>query len=115
MDVTEGFQELRIQEHTDQVPDGGIPRQITVHCRGEACRQAGPGDHVVLQGVSLPISNSGFNRGLLSETVFDCHKIYKMNKSETENDQPLTQSEVNDIMTDNFYNKLAMVNSLLIY
>ena len=97
------------------MPDGGIPRQITVHCRGEACRQAGPGDHVVLQGVSLPISNSGFNRGLLSETVFDCHKIYKMNKSETENDQPLTQSEVNDIMTDNFYNKLAMVNSLFNY
>ena len=75
------FQELRVQEHSDQVPDGGIPRQITVHCRGEMCRQAGPGDHVVLQGVYLPqASGSAFNRGLVSETLFDAHKIYKMNK-----------------------------------
>ena len=101
---------MRIQEHTDQVPDGGIPRQITVHCRGEACRQAGPGDHVVLQGVYLPVaSGSAYNRGLVSETLFDAHKIYKMNKAETEDDEPLTQDEVNEIMSGNFYDKLSQV------
>ena len=82
-----------------------------MHCRGEACRQAGPGDHVVLQGVSLPLSAGGFARGLISETIFDCHKIFKMNKSESEDEQPMTQDEVNQIMTDNFYNKLANVNT----
>ena len=104
------FQELRVQEHTDQVPDGGIPRQLTVHCRGESCRQAGPGDHIVLQGVSLPIAGTGFNKGLINETIFTVHKIFKMNKSETEDQEPLTQDEVSNIMTDNFYNKLATVS-----
>ena len=33
-----------------------------------------------------------------------------MNKSETEDQEPLTQDEVTNIMTDNFYNKLAMVS-----
>jgi len=56
------------------------------------------------------MSGSGFNKGLISETIFDVHKIYKMNKSETEDQEPLTQDEVTNIMTDNFYNKLAMVS-----
>merc|ERR1711892_1254510 len=102
------FQELRVQEHSDQVPDGGIPRMLTIHCRGENCRQAGPGDHVVLQGVYLPVaSGSAFNRGLVSETLFDAHKIYKMNKAESEDEEPLTQDEVNEIMSGNFYDKLS--------
>ena len=104
------FQELRVQEHSDQVPDGGIPRLITVHCRGENCRQAGPGDHVVLQGVYLPVaSGSAFNRGLVSETLFDAHKILLMNKAESEDAGELTQSEVNQIMSGNFYEKLSHV------
>lgn len=104
------FQELRVQEHSDQVPDGGIPRLITVHCRGENCRQAGPGDHVVLQGVYLPVaSGSAFNRGLVSETLFDAHKVYLMNKAESDESEPLTQSEVNQIMSGNFYEKLSQV------
>jgi len=101
------FQELKIQEHTDQVPEGGIPRQITVHCRGEVCRNASPGDHVVVQGVSLPLMGSGFNRGLLSDTVFEAHKIYKMNKSEVENDQELTEEEIEEIRSGDYYHKLA--------
>ncbi|GFR95413.1 DNA helicase [Elysia marginata] len=40
------FQELKIQEHSDQVPVGNIPRSMTVYCRGETTRKAQPGDHV---------------------------------------------------------------------
>ena len=52
---------------------------------------------------------TGFNRGLLSDTVFEAHKIYKMNKSEVENDQELTQEEIEEIRTGDYYHKLATV------
>ena len=52
---------------------------------------------------------SGFNRGLLSDTVFEAHKIYKMNKSEVENDQELTEEEIEEIRTGDYYHKLATV------
>ena len=54
---------------------------------------------------------SGFNRGLLSDTVFEAHKIYKMNKSEVENDQELTEEEIETIRTGDYYSKLATVRS----
>lgn len=65
------FQELKIQEHSDQVPVGEIPRTMTIICRGEVTRQAQPGDHIVVTGAFLPIVRSGFRQmvqGLLSET-----------------------------------------------
>ena len=37
---------------SDQVPVGNIPRSMTVYCRGEVTRQAQPGDHVSITGVS---------------------------------------------------------------
>ena len=56
---------------------------------------------------------TGFNRGLLSDTVFEAHKIYKMNKSEVENDEELTEEEVQEIMTGDYYSKLATVRLVL--
>ena len=35
------------------MPVGNIPRSMTVYCRGEVTRQATPGDHVCVTGVSL--------------------------------------------------------------
>ena len=54
------FQELRIQEHSDSVPTGSIPRSITVYCRGEATRLCVPGNHVSIDGIYLPIAKTGF-------------------------------------------------------
>ncbi len=45
-------------------------------CRGEVTRQAGPGDHVTVTGVFLPMARSGFrqiSQGLLSETFMEAH------------------------------------------
>lgn len=70
------FQELKIQEHSDQVPVGHIPRSVTIMCRGEITRQAQPGDHVNITGIFLPILRSGFRQmasGLLSETYIEAH------------------------------------------
>ena len=70
------FQEVKIQEHSDQVPVGHIPRTMTIMCRGETTRQAQPGDHVLISGVFLPLVRSGFQQiiqGLLSETFLQAY------------------------------------------
>ena len=54
------FQELKVQEHSDTVPVGHIPRLVTVYARGETTRAATPGDHVSICGVYLPIQRVGF-------------------------------------------------------
>ena len=72
------FQELKVQEHSDAVPVGHIPRCITVYARGTVTRQAAPGDHVSLSGVYLPIKKEGFkamSSGLLSETYLEAHRL----------------------------------------
>lgn len=70
------FQEIKIQEHSDQVPVGHIPRTMTIMCRGEVTRMAQPGDHVLISGVFLPLIRSGFRQiiqGLLSETFLQAY------------------------------------------
>lgn len=70
------FQEIKIQEHSDQVPVGHIPRSLTIFCRGEITRQAQPGDHICVSGVFLPLMREGFKQmvsGLLSETFLDAY------------------------------------------
>ena len=70
------FQELKIQEHSDQVPVGNIPRSMTVIAKGETTRLAVPGDHVAATGVFLPMMKTGFRQltqGLLSETFLEAH------------------------------------------
>lgn len=45
--------------------------------RGEVTRQAGPGDHVMVTGVYLPMAKAGgfrqMTQGLLSETFMEAH------------------------------------------
>ncbi|ESN91580.1 hypothetical protein HELRODRAFT_96289 [Helobdella robusta] len=106
------FQEIKIQEHSDQVPVGNIPRGMTVFCRGEVTRMCQPGDHVSITGIFLPLLKTGFKQivqGLLSETYLEAHRITKMNK--TEDDEldatELTPEELKRVAEDDFYDKLA--------
>jgi DNA replication licensing factor MCM7 len=108
------FQEIRIQEHSDQVPVGNIPRAISVHVRGDNTRQVVPGDHVQVTGVLLPLlRQAGFKsmvQGLSTETFIEAHRIVKMNKSEDlemDSDQ-LSEEEVLALSEEaDFYEKLA--------
>lgn len=106
------FQELKIQEHSDQVPVGNIPRSMTIFCRGEVTRQAQPGDHVSIIGIFLPMFKTGFKQmvqGLLSDTYLEAHRIMRMNK--TEDDEmdaaELSEEELRQVAEDDFYEKLA--------
>merc|ERR1712012_59340 len=106
------FQELKVQEHSDSVPVGHIPRSITVYARGEQTRLAAPGDHVAINGVYLPIKKEGFRAmtsGLLSDTYLEAHKIVKMSKAEEEIDtSEMSQDELKDLASgEDFYDKLS--------
>merc|ERR1711881_358817 len=108
------FQEVKIQEHTDEVPVGHIPRSLTVLAIGEVTRQAQPGDHVQVTGVYLPMAGgSGFakmNSGLKdNDTHLEAHRIVQMNKSqESEMDSTdLTQEEL-DQLGEDLYDRLAI-------
>ncbi|KAA3674234.1 DNA replication licensing factor MCM7 [Paragonimus westermani] len=93
------FQEIRIQELSDQVPVGHIPRGLTVYLRGENTRSAQPGDHVLITGVFLPsVRGSGFSGsgrgsrtasalsgssgGLLAETYLESHCVQLLSKTD---------------------------------
>uniref|UniRef100_T2MG55 DNA replication licensing factor MCM7 n=1 Tax=Hydra vulgaris TaxID=6087 RepID=T2MG55_HYDVU len=106
------YQELKIQEHSDQVPVGNIPRAMTIVAHGDNTRLVVPGDHVQITGVLLPMIKQGFAasvHGLNTETIFEAHKIIKMNKSEEEiNDRELSEEEVLSLSEEaDFYEKLS--------
>jgi len=111
------YQEVRIQEHSDQVPVGNIPRSLEVFVKSDLTRQVFPGDHVAVTGVFLPSLKAGFRQmvgGLISETYLDAHRIVKMNKNEesaleTEEEECMTQEETEEFLLsgENIYSKLA--------
>ncbi|KAL4705666.1 hypothetical protein ACJJTC_011228 [Scirpophaga incertulas] len=105
------FQELKIQEHSDQVPVGHIPRQLSVYCRGETTRRAQPGDHVAITGVFLPLLGDGFRQvvqGLLSDTYLEAHSVTCLNQSdEGEIADELTEEELSELTDDDLYSRMA--------
>ena len=48
------YQELKIQETSDQLVAGSIPRSFQVQLSGDLIKQASPGDVVEIQGILLP-------------------------------------------------------------
>lgn len=107
------FQEIKIQEHSDQVPEGNIPRTMTIHARGELTRLVLPGDHVSITGIYLPIVKTGFRQiaqGLLADTFLDANRIVKMNKTEDDelNEQVMSLAEAEEIKNNYNYDKMAI-------
>merc|ERR1719147_324553 len=106
------FQEIKVQEHSDALPVGHIPRSITVYARGDQTRLCAPGDHVGINGIYLPIKKEGFKAmtsGLLSDTYLEAHRIAKLNKAEDDevSDAEITPEELKDLAEQDFYNKLS--------
>ena len=60
---------------------GDLKIYLVMFYRGEVTRNAGPGDHVMVTGVYLPMSKAvGFRQitqGLLSETFMEAHVSLK--------------------------------------
>ncbi|KAI9700589.1 MAG: Mcm2-7 hexameric complex component [Bogoriella megaspora] len=78
------FQEVKIQEMSDQVPVGHIPRQLTVHCHGALTREISPGDVVDIAGIFLPTPYTGFKAikaGLLTDTYLEAQHVTQHKKA----------------------------------
>ncbi|KTW30638.1 hypothetical protein T552_00354 [Pneumocystis carinii B80] len=77
------FQEARIQELTNQVSVGHIPRTLIIHLYGSITRSMNPGDIMDVSGIFLPMPFLGFKAiraGLLTDTYLECQYIVKLKK-----------------------------------
>ncbi|KAK6199443.1 DNA replication licensing factor MCM7 [Scheffersomyces amazonensis] len=77
------FQEVKIQELSNQVPVGNIPRSLTIHVNGDLVREMKPGDTVDVSGIFMPSPYTGFRAlkaGLLTETYLEAQYIYQHKK-----------------------------------
>jgi DNA replication licensing factor MCM7 len=78
------YQELKLQEHADQVPIGCIPRSMSVKLNGELTRTCTAGDNVTISGIFLPMPFTGvkaMKAGLLADTFLDAMHVTQMRKS----------------------------------
>jgi len=74
------FQEIKIQEPTDQVPIGHVPRSLTIYAFGDCVKQCAPGDMVTIHGIFLPFPIDGlrvFKSRLIHDTYIEAFKITK--------------------------------------
>jgi DNA replication licensing factor MCM7 len=106
------YQELKLQEQSDQVPIGSIPRSISVKLNGEVTRTCTAGDNVTISGIFLPQPYTGFKamkNGHLADTYLDATHVAQMRKSYAEQHiSDEMRAELNNIRTDpDLYDRLA--------
>ncbi|KAG1324030.1 hypothetical protein G6F62_009332 [Rhizopus arrhizus] len=106
------FQEVKLQELTDQVPVGHIPRTITLHLYGGACRQLTPGDVAHVGGIFLPMPYTGFRAlraGLLTDTYMDVQHVHRLKKQYDEIEMTAEdEAKIEELKRDpNAYGRLA--------
>lgn len=108
------YQEVKLQELSDQVPTGHIPRTVTVEIYGELTRSCIPGDHIAVSGVFLTVEKQGYRMrtgGLAADTCILAQYITLMSKSEDDEltDEPMTPEEAKQLIEgqENFLAKLS--------
>lgn len=106
------FQECKIQEMSEQVPIGHIPRTLTIHINGALVRSLTPGDVVDVTGIYMPAPYTGFKAlkaGLLTETYLEAQYVFQHKKKfATFEITPETEARVFNIARQgDVYNRLA--------
>ena len=94
------------------MPEGNVPRSITVYVMGELTRLCTCGDKVTMSGIWLPLPVTGFRAmraGLTTNTYLHCMSIQKEKKSYTIASQDAKLlSKVEKLVRDrDIYSKLA--------
>jgi len=83
-------QEMRVQEMSEHVPTGGVPRGINVILGGDLTRSVLPGDAVQLTGVYAPLELPWFQqrkKGTMQEMYVDAHFVRKHKNGYNEDGQ----------------------------
>ncbi|EGR34237.1 hypothetical protein IMG5_019440 [Ichthyophthirius multifiliis] len=77
------YQEIRVQETSDQVPYGNIPRRFLIISKGENVNQCTPGDQIVVQGIYFSTQKDRFRNTdlLVMDTYIEAYQIIKEKKS----------------------------------
>ena len=77
------FQEITIQEPTNEVPTGHVPRSIKISCFGSTTRKCAPGDMIIVTGVYLPrmIDDARLKSKMIHDTYIEAFKIEKEKKN----------------------------------
>lgn len=106
------FQEIRIQELTDQIPMGHIPRSMSVHLYESLTRTLNPGDTVYISGIFLPTPYTGYKAiraGLITDTYLEAQHVNKMKKSYSQMEMtPEIAEKISELSNDrNVYSRLA--------
>jgi len=81
------YQELKVQEPSDQVPIGHVPRHIKVLAKGSMVKKASPGDFVTMTGVYMPAPFQGFQAmkaGLTHDTFLEVMDIVREKQNYSE-------------------------------
>ena len=89
------FQEIKIQEPSDQIPIGHVPRSMTIIALGECVRQCTPGDMISVNGIYLPsVIGQGKNvkTKLLHDLYIEAFSITKLKLSYK--DTSITEEEI---------------------
>ncbi|KAK9728499.1 DNA replication licensing factor MCM7 [Basidiobolus ranarum] len=106
------FQEVKLQEMTDQVPMGHIPRTMTIHMYEDLTRSVNPGDVVHISGIFLPTPFSGFRAiraGLIADTFLEGQHIEQLKKQYEQMEMTdEIRAEIENLSQDpDIYSKLA--------
>ena len=77
------FQEITIQEPTNEVPTGHVPRSIKISCFGSTTRKCTPGDMIIVTGVYLPrmLDDARLKNKMIHDTYIEAFKIEKEKKN----------------------------------
>lgn len=107
------FQEIKIQEPSDQIPMGHVPRSMTILALGEVVRQCTPGDTISVHGIYLPaVIGKGKNvkTKLLHDTYIEAFTIIKQKlsyKDTSISEEELSMIESQKLKTPDIFSALS--------
>jgi len=95
------YQEMKVQEMSTHVPDGGVPRSMQVVLSGDLTRNVLPGDALTLTGVFAPAQMPWFRQasaGTMQNMYIDAHSLkkHKSGYNEEADNLKSLQSRVED-------------------
>eukprot|EP00835_Amoeboradix_gromovi_P003949 NODE_282_length_11867_cov_0.266995.p2 type:complete len:629 gc:universal NODE_282_length_11867_cov_0.266995:10899-9013(-) len=101
------FQTIKIQEQSHLVPQGHVPKTLTIHVHGSLTNTCTPGDMITCQGALMPIHENGFMKnGLLCSLYLHTMSIHKQQANV---DIEAVESELAALQeSDDVYTRLAL-------